>query len=395
MARLTFQERIVVRILAPIFLLLLWATARAADLVTLMRVPDAGIQPQVAVDGDGAVHLIYFKGDPKAGDLFYVRSTDDGANWSKAVRVNSEANAAIAMGNIRGAHLALGKGNRPHVAWMGSSKVTPEGNNKKTPMLYTRLSDKGDAFEAQRNVIQFAYGLDGGGSLAADAKGNVYVVWHAGADKTGEENRRVWLASSNDDGKTFAREKSIDDGKSGACGCCGMKIMAADAGVFVLYRAAIEKVNRDMILLGSYDGGKVFRPQAVDAWESQTCPMSTAALVPGARAPLLAWQRQGHVALALIDPKSFRVMSVTKAPQVQGAQPDQQKHPALAVDAKGSRLLAWTEGMGWDRGGAVAWQVYDEAGKPVAKETGLKFGVPKWSLVAAFATKDGGFVVMY
>src|SRR5262245_8872054 len=42
--------------------------------VTRRRVPDAGIQPQAAVDGEGVVHLIYFKGEPFGGDAFYVRS---------------------------------------------------------------------------------------------------------------------------------------------------------------------------------------------------------------------------------------------------------------------------------------------------------------------------------
>jgi hypothetical protein len=36
--------------------------------VTLMGTPDGGIQPQVAVDRKGFLHLIYFKGDPGAGD---------------------------------------------------------------------------------------------------------------------------------------------------------------------------------------------------------------------------------------------------------------------------------------------------------------------------------------
>ena len=43
------------------------------------------------------------------------------------------------------------------------------------------LSDEGSAFEPQRNVMQFAEGLDGGGSVAADVQGNVYVAWHGDA----------------------------------------------------------------------------------------------------------------------------------------------------------------------------------------------------------------------
>src|SRR5882757_6224468 len=41
--------------------------------VTVLRTPDGGIQPQAAVDEKGRAHLIYFKGDPKSGDLLYAR----------------------------------------------------------------------------------------------------------------------------------------------------------------------------------------------------------------------------------------------------------------------------------------------------------------------------------
>src|SRR5262249_38664040 len=146
--------------------------------VTLLRVPHKGIQPQVALDSKGVVHLIYFQGDPAGGNIFYVRSRD-GHTFSRPLRVNSKAGSAIAIGNIRGAHLAVGKNSRIHVAWMGSNKEEPKGSVKPTPMLYTRLNDDGTAFEPQRNVIRSAVGLDGGGSVAADRMGNVYVAWHA------------------------------------------------------------------------------------------------------------------------------------------------------------------------------------------------------------------------
>jgi hypothetical protein len=56
--------------------------------------------------------------------------------------------------------------------------------------------------------------------------------------------------------------------------------------------------------------------------------------------------------------------------------------------------LAWTEGMGWERGGSVAWQVFDKDSRPTA-EKGRAAGAPVWSLVAAFARADGGFTIVY
>ena len=366
---------------------------RAADPVTLVRVPDGGIQPQVIVDAGGAAHLIYFKGEPGAGDVYYAKSTNGGATWSKGIRVNSEPGSVIATGSIRGAQLALGKNGRAHVSWMGSKKTAPGGDHMKAPMLYARLNDQGSAFEPQKNVIADAYGLDGGGSVAADEKGNVYVAWHGNPNRDGEQNRRVYLARSKDEGKTFAREEAVDD-KAGACGCCGIRISADERGVFILYRSAESKSDRNMTLLVSSDAA-AFKAAKVDAWSVQTCPMSSSAILSGGRNEFIAWETQRKVMFAAVDAKTGKLSATTTAPLLAGAQAGQQKHPVLAVSSKGEVLFAWTEGAGWNQGGAAAWQVYDPARKAVAAANGLKFGVPVWSFVAVFAKADGGFVVMY
>src|SRR5574337_2168847 len=77
-----------------------------AQRVRVIRVPKGGIEPEVAVDTTGIVHMIYFKGDPGDGDVFYVRSKDWGMAFSSPIRVNSDPRTAVAMGTIRGAHLA-------------------------------------------------------------------------------------------------------------------------------------------------------------------------------------------------------------------------------------------------------------------------------------------------
>jgi hypothetical protein len=92
--------------------------------INFMRVPDSGIQPQI-VEKDGVIHLLYFTGDAQKGDLNYVVSRDYGRKFSKPIRVNSEAGTAMATGNIRGGHLAIGANGRVHVAWIGSSLASP------------------------------------------------------------------------------------------------------------------------------------------------------------------------------------------------------------------------------------------------------------------------------
>lgn len=356
--------------------------------VKRLRVPNKGIQPQVAVDGKGVLHMIYYQGDPRHGDIIYVRSRDEGGTFSHPLRVNSATGSAIAVGNIRGAHLAVGKNGRVHVAWNGSGY---KGSSNQG-MYYARLNEEGTAFEDQRNVIDSAKGLDGGGSVAADDVGNVYVVWHAPDPGTrGEEHRRVWVAHSTDDGKTFSREKAALDKDTGACGCCGLRGFADHNGnVYVLYRSANQHIHRDTYLLFSQDKGASFRGDNLQPWRIEACPMSSFAFAEGPSEVLAAWETNGQVSYARIDPATGKKSEPVAAP----GEARDRKHPVVAANKRGQILLVWTEGMGWERGGSVAWQLFDKDGKPTA-EKGRAAGVPVWSLVAVFARKDGGFTIVY
>src|SRR5712692_1965417 len=212
-------------------------------MVTVQRLPEDATQPQATVDQRGTAHLVYFRGEPAHGNAFYM-SLRDGATFSQPIRVNSTPGTVIATGTVRGAQVAVGRNGRVHVAWNGSRSTAPGA----TPMFYTRLNDAGAAFEPQRNVMHDAYDIDGGGAVAADREGHVYVVWHANApgERT-EGQRRVWVARSSDDGHTFERERSVFDEPTGACGCCGLGAFADTRGsIFVLFRSAFEIVHRDM-----------------------------------------------------------------------------------------------------------------------------------------------------
>ena len=52
-----------------------------------MRAPDGGIQPQAAIGANGTIHLIYFKGEPTGGDLFYTKLERGQHTFAQPVRV--------------------------------------------------------------------------------------------------------------------------------------------------------------------------------------------------------------------------------------------------------------------------------------------------------------------
>lgn len=379
--------------------------AEPAPEVRLLRVPDGGIQPQVVVGRKGTVHLLYYKGDAGGGDLFYVKRARGAREFSTAIRVNSQPGSAVAKGNIRGGQIALGGDGRLHVAWNGSTKARPKGPPNPSvdaaspynglPMLYSRSSPRGDRFEPQRCLMQKTFSLDGGGTVAADGKGGVYVAWHANDAEhpKGEEYRRVYLARSTDEGATFDPETPVSSRSTGACGCCGMRAHATDDGnLYLLYRGAQAGINRGMYLISSGDSGRTFRSGAsIHRWQTAACPMSSESFASLPDGLLMAWESKDQVYYSRLSTQDDSRSKPIAAPGKKG----RRRFPSLAVNARGHVLLAWTVGMAWKRGGRVAWQVFDGDGESLPGADGSRPGVPVWSLVAAFVDGEDRFTVMY
>ncbi|MGH9395610.1 MAG: sialidase family protein [Terriglobia bacterium] len=359
--------------------------------VTLMRTPHDGIQPQALLDRRGVLHMIYFKGNPSAGDIEYVRRDPGAKDFSAPIRVNSQPGSAVAIGTVRGPQMALGRGGRICVIWFGSGQAKPRGLAGMTPVLFSHLDDSGTAFVTQRNLMQYTKGVDGGLSIAAGQHGDVYAVWHAMGEVPGEAHRRVYLARSTDNGKTFTREVSVSPASLGACGCCGMRAFVDARGtLYVLYRAAAGNIHRDMTLLVSTDRGHSFRTAHVSSWKLNACPMSTDYLSEGGGRVLAAWEKAGEVYFDEINPRTLILSSTLAAPGSSG----DRKHPAATANSRGQVLLAWTEGTAWMKGGSVAWQLFDAAGQPVGQE-GHASGVPVWGLPSVFANRQGNFTIVY
>lgn len=367
--------------------------ASEAPSVNVIRTQDGGIQPQTEVDASGTVHLIYFKGEPSAGDIFYVRKGQGEKDFSTPIRVNTQRGSAMAVGNIRGAQLAMGKNGRVHVVWdgmgNGAAEVRFEGK-RVTPLLYTRSLDKGSAFEPERNIINYAYGLDGGSSVAADLKGNVFVTWHAPrpGNTNGEAGRTVFVARSLDEGMTFGKEKVAGPENLGACGCCGMKAFADSYGnLFALYRGASTNGTRPGMLLLSADRGETFKTAYQHEWKIASCPMSSASLTEASGTVFAAAETHGRVFFVRVDPRTGAV-SPPVSPEVKG------KYPVVIGNKNDQILFVWAEGMAWNKGGQLAWQMFDREGKPTS-EINHADGLSAWSLPTAYAGTDGSFTIIY
>lgn len=381
------------------------AKPKSGERIRLRRLPNGGIQPQVVSDDNGILHVLYYAGDALNGDVFYSRSTDGGATFSQALRVNGKPGSAIAAGTIRGPQLSVGKAGRVHVAWNGSSQselkgpVDPDSGKPGAAMLYSRLNDPGNGFEPERNLMHRSFGLDGGGSVTADREGNVYVAWHgiatdekSGAGVQGEARRRVWITKSVDDGRTFPVEEPAWKEQTGACACCGLKAFATREGtVHALYRSATDGVHRDIYLISSNDHGKNFEGGLLHKWEINACPMSSMDFAENPKDVVAAWETGGQVYWSRVVVGQPQAMTRVPAPgSVKG-----RKHPRVALNNEGELLFVWAEGTGWKRGGSLAWQLYDRSGQPTAEKGTMEAGIAAWSFAAPAVNADDSFSIVY
>lgn len=364
-------------------LLIVTSLSQAATQVTMERVPEHGVQPQIARGSDGTLHLVYLVGDAAECDVRYSTKPAGATSWTTPIKVNSDPHSAIAMGTIRGAQLAIGQDDKVHVVWNGSTKGAPP--RSPAPLYYAQRSSDG-SFSAQRNVRGDTKALDGGASIAASAKGEVFIVWHGAPAEAepGEEHRVVFVLKSTDNGHTFGPVTIANLNDQGVCACCSLKTMVApDGELITLYRAARSKTQRDITVLSSRDSGTTFTPRIIGPWAINACPMSSANLVPVGGRTRAAWEAEGKIYSALLDATSPALLISN----------DPGRHPALAVNNHGETLVVWSIGTGWQRGGSLAWRKIDASGH-LTEVQGKTEGVPVWDFTAVYAEGED-FVVMY
>jgi hypothetical protein len=112
------------------------------------------------------------------------------------------------------------------------------------------------------------------------------------------------------------------------CECCHPNsLITADSALHVMWRNWLDG-SRDLYIATSTDGGFTFKPIKLGqgTWALNACPMDGGALA----LPYTAWRRDKTVYLC--RPREAEIAI------------GDGKDPALAVDASGNPVVAWTRG---------------------------------------------------
>lgn len=119
--------------------------------------------------------------------------------------------------------------------------------------------------------------------------------------------------------------------------------------------------------------------------------MSSANFAESAGGVLGAWETERQVYFARIDPTRPGIGRPVPAPGTG----ENRKHPAIAGNPNGETILVWTEGTGWQKGGALAWQVFDKDSRPTAEKGRIEGGIPMWGFATVVARPDGRFTIIH
>jgi hypothetical protein len=278
-------------------------------------------QPQLAVDRENTLHLVFGSGSR----IYHCVSADGRATFSKPVEV----------GGAR--FLSLGMRRGPRVAAIGDSIFVTAiggelGGGRDGDLFAWRSTDKGQTWQGPSRVNDVdASAREGLHAMTASRTGVVYCTWLDLRNKRTE----IMGATSRDGGKNWSDNALVYRSPDGSvCECCHPSAtFAPDGALFVMWRNSLAG-NRDMYVARSKDDGESFGPAdklGTKNWQLAACPMDGGMIGVDANGVVhTAWRRD----------KTVYTTSAAPAADVRLGGGEQ---PWLAITAQGP-AVAWIVG---------------------------------------------------
>jgi len=194
--------------------------------------------PQIAVDTNGSVHVVWENDDVPLG-VFYTQLVNGGTSFSPPVNLATNLNGSV------GPQLGIDGSGDIFVVW-------EDDFNNQSDISFSRSLDKGATFSAAKNLSNNP-GKSSSPQVAVDANGNIDVSW---IDTT-PGNAEVFFSRSTDQGVTFAGVKNVSNGT----GTSTRPQISADAGgnIYLVWQADVPPTpHRHIFVACSSDGGATF-----------------------------------------------------------------------------------------------------------------------------------------
>ena len=204
----------------------------------------------LAIAADGTLYSAWTEYD---GALWFSRSTDRGATFSKPVQIGGD-NAKPA----RAPALAAGRGGSVHVAWT-------VGEDESADIRMAASADGGRTFGEPRVVAQTP-GYSDAPKIAVDANGTLHMV-HAESARGPFDRYHVRYTRSHDGGRTFEAAREISKPAPVHSTSATFPALSLDesGNVYVLWELHTDprEMPRGLALAVSRDRGNTFSAPAL------------------------------------------------------------------------------------------------------------------------------------
>lgn len=339
--------------------------ASGAERVRTVAAPNDGSPQHAVCTPDGTIHLLY----EKDKEPFYVKSSDGGATFSEPLQV---VNAAWKRTGIEFNvwDMALGKGGQI-CAVLGNNAWKLNLPKDQYGLFFTTLEPGAKSFAPLRNIN---HEPSEGFSIAADAKGDLALLWLKG---------KVFVALSRDGGKTFSPGAELNPSYN-PCPCCTTAATyGANGKLAVIYREQTNDERDIQMVLVSADGRQVRQKVSSTPWKINACPMSYFSVSVTKDGYAAVWPTKGEVYFSrfsndgkLLPPGEIKTRG--KSGMRCGM--------VTLTNPAGETLVVWN---GDDR---LGWQIIDGKGATVGT-TGASD--TRGKSVAAIVDKEGSFVIFH
>jgi hypothetical protein len=249
-------------------------------------------QPQVAVAPDGTIYVVYGSGPT----IYCSVSSDGGRSFGRPAKVGGAP--TMALGMRRGPRVAATK-----QAVVVTAVCGQVGRGQDGDIWCWRSIDRGATWRESAHVNDSpASAREGLHGMAAGPKDELFCTWLDLRHRKTE----LYGARSTDGGATWSANQLVYESPSGSiCECCHPSALFDGRGVlYVMWRNQVSG-NRDMYLARSDDSGRTFGPAAKlgdGTWALDACPMDGGSLAADPRGNLVTtWMRNGEVFTAAPD----------------------------------------------------------------------------------------------
>lgn len=216
-------------------------------------------RPQIAVDAQGNINLVWLDSTPGTLSVFFSRSTDGGATFSTPVNVSNYPGGSALFPQV-----SVDSSGHIFVAWFDNNSGNPS-------IFFSRSMDGGATFSSGYTGPAVRWPI----FMAVDASNRIDLVWAAN-DSTGVP--QVVFSSSANDGTLFSGPLTISSAHGGVgtssvgSSLPGYMALDANGNIYVTWIEAPSPQGPANILFSlSTDGGTTFSApkQAVSSGSPQ------------------------------------------------------------------------------------------------------------------------------